>query len=158
MPDGRDGSTQRRRVTCQDAAGNSVDIDVTATSDETACATALRELNTWRAVRVLPAIGLLASDSLTVPAVAKVTPHSEDPIRRDGDGEPPHANRGTGEEGSLHGARRAGNGATAPEPAPKVVGLRIIHKAGPTDWIADYLARGDRRSNLGRALAEATRQ
>lgn len=40
-------------VTCQDAAGNKRSVAVTAGSDAGASEKALRDLNSWRVVRVL---------------------------------------------------------------------------------------------------------
>lgn len=44
----------RYTVTCQDAAGNGITIEASATTDEQACATVLDELNSWKAIRALP--------------------------------------------------------------------------------------------------------
>lgn len=46
----------RYTVTCQDAAGNGIMIEASATTDEQACAAVLDELNSWKAIRALPVI------------------------------------------------------------------------------------------------------
>lgn len=41
-------------VSCQDALGHRLDVPVHASTDEKACATALRTLNSWKALHALP--------------------------------------------------------------------------------------------------------
>lgn len=62
----------RYTVEAQDAIGNRLEINVRADTDERACAAVLAELNSWRAIRALPAS---ANRVRVVPV--ETTPRSE---------------------------------------------------------------------------------
>jgi hypothetical protein len=55
-------------VTCQNDAGRRVTVKVTASTDEQACAAALKTLNTWLAVSALPATVELPKPQKAAPA------------------------------------------------------------------------------------------
>lgn len=56
-------------VVCQDAVGHETTVTVSADTDEHACAAALKTLNSWLAVRALP-----ATVELPKPQTTKVVP------------------------------------------------------------------------------------
>jgi hypothetical protein len=71
-------------VTCQNAAGSRVEVSVTADTDEKACTEALRTLNTWKALLVLPKTHTIPTVPIETASLDDTPEHAADTRPRPG--------------------------------------------------------------------------
>ena len=114
-------------IECQDAAGNFRRVRARGATDEIACAAALKALNSWRAIRALPATAIPRSSAPTVSNVTSVSRGEKAPeIPKSA---VPHTIRGRGP--------------------------RMIHRATVVDQVE--MSQSKPTGNVGKALLEALR-
>lgn len=162
-------TSTKRRVVCQDATGQKRTVVIDATTDQGASNAALRKLNTWRVVRVMPDEATLDEPEVRDTPLARVASSSGSLSAAPG-----KRKRSRGRRARNPDQRRSAQAGTAsqvPEPLKEAEGQsvlagavvppgagpsigRIVQKGNARDWI-DVRAGRSFDTAIGRALRDA---